>query len=57
MRTSGKRRRTVAAEAAKALPKDRDVQMMYAGQLADTGKAEEGLALAKAQLTGTPGRS
>lgn len=44
----------VAAEAAKALPKDRGVQMMYAGQLADTGKTDEGLALAKAQLTGTP---
>lgn len=28
---------------------------MYAGQLADTGKVDEGLALAKAQLNGTPG--
>jgi tetratricopeptide (TPR) repeat protein len=45
---------TAAAEqAAKALPKDRDVQLMYAGQLADTGEVEKGLALAKAQLTGT----
>jgi tetratricopeptide (TPR) repeat protein len=44
----------VAAEAAKALPKDRQVQLMYAGQLADTGKVDEGLALAKAQLQGTP---
>jgi tetratricopeptide (TPR) repeat protein len=40
----------VAAEAAKAAPKDQQVQLMYAGQLADTGKAEEGIALAKAQL-------
>lgn len=44
----------VAAEAAKALPKDRLVQLMYAGQLADTGKVEEGIALADAQLTKTP---
>jgi tetratricopeptide (TPR) repeat protein len=43
----------VAAEAARALPKDRQVQLMYAGQLADTGKVEEGLALAKAQLQNT----
>lgn len=41
----------VAADAAKALPKDRGVQLMYAGQLADTGKVDEGLALANAQLT------
>ncbi len=39
-----------AAEAAKALPKERGVQLMYAGQLADTGKPDEGIALAKAQL-------
>jgi tetratricopeptide (TPR) repeat protein len=43
----------VAAEAAKALPKDHQVQLMYAGQLADTGSVEEGLKLANAQLTGT----
>lgn len=43
-----------AAEAAKAMPKDRGVQMMYAGQLADTGNATEGIALAKSQLTGNP---
>ncbi len=42
----------VAGEAANALPKDRGVQLMYAGQLADTGKPEEGIALAKAQLAG-----
>ena len=39
-----------AAEAAKTMPKDQAVQLMYAGQLADTGKADEGIALAKAQL-------
>lgn len=43
----------VAAEAAKALPKDRQVQLMYAGQLADTGKVEEGLTLAKGQIQNT----
>ncbi len=42
-----------AAEAAKALPNDRSVQLMYAFQLADTGQAEQGLTLAKAQLKGT----
>ena len=42
----------VASEAAKAFPKDHDVQIMYAQQLADTGKVDEGLALAKAQLSG-----
>ena len=45
----------VAAEAAKALPSDHGVQLMYAGQLADTGKADEGVALAKAQLAVTAG--
>lgn len=44
----------VAAEAAKALPKDHGVQLMYAGQLADTGKTEEGFSVARAQLTGAP---
>jgi tetratricopeptide (TPR) repeat protein len=42
-----------AAEAANALPKNHAVQMMYAGQLADMGQVDQGLALAKAQLTGT----
>ena len=41
----------VAGEAAKALPKDQTVQLMYSGQLADTGKADEGVALAKAQFS------
>lgn len=44
---------TVAAEAAKALPTDKQVQLMYAGQLVDTGKVDEGLALANAQLKGS----
>ncbi len=43
-----------AAEAAKALPKDRLMQLTYAGQLADVGQVDAGIALAKAQLTGTP---
>jgi tetratricopeptide (TPR) repeat protein len=42
----------VATDAAKTLPKDHLVQLMYAQQLADMGQVDEGLALAKAQLTG-----
>ncbi|HZY63829.1 MAG TPA: tetratricopeptide repeat protein [Edaphobacter sp.] len=42
-----------AAAAAKAQPKDHGVQLMYAGQLADTGQADQGIALAKAQLSPT----
>jgi tetratricopeptide (TPR) repeat protein len=42
----------VAAEAATALPKDHGVQLMYAGQLADMGKVDQALTLAKAQFTG-----
>jgi tetratricopeptide (TPR) repeat protein len=45
----------VAAEAAKALPKDHAVQLMYAQQLADAGQVEQALTLAKAQLTGAVG--
>jgi tetratricopeptide (TPR) repeat protein len=41
----------VAAEAAKALPNEHGIQLMYAGQLADTGQVDAGLALAKAQIT------
>lgn len=44
----------VAADAAKAMPSNHDVQLTYALQLADAGKFEEGLKLAEAQLTGTP---
>jgi tetratricopeptide (TPR) repeat protein len=40
----------VAREAAKALPKNKSVQLMLAGQLTDTGHIDEGLALANAQL-------
>jgi tetratricopeptide (TPR) repeat protein len=42
-----------AAAAAKAQPKDPATQLMYAGQLADTGQVEQGIALAKAQLSPT----
>ncbi|HUD23047.1 MAG TPA: tetratricopeptide repeat protein [Acidobacteriaceae bacterium] len=42
----------VAAEAAKALPKNHLIQLNYANQLVDTGQVDEGLTLAKAQLTG-----
>ena len=45
----------VAAEVAKALPNDHQIQLMYAGQLADTGQVEQGVALAKAQLAITKG--
>ena len=41
-----------AAEVAKALPKNHLAQLAYAVQLADTGQVVEGIALAKAQLTG-----
>ena len=44
---------TVASEAAKALPKDRSMQLTYAGQLADTGQVDQGIALAKAQTSTT----
>ena len=42
-----------AQEAAAKMPKNQAIQLMLAGQLADTGKSEEGLKLAKAQLNGT----
>ena len=44
----------VAQQAAQALPKNKSVHLMLAGQLADTGHADQGISLAKAQLTGTP---
>jgi tetratricopeptide (TPR) repeat protein len=47
----------VAADVAKAMPNDHAIQLMYAGQLADTGKVDEGIALAKAQVTATAGTS
>jgi tetratricopeptide (TPR) repeat protein len=43
-----------AAATAKAMPTDHDVQLTYARQLADSGKVDEGLKLAQAQLAGTP---
>jgi tetratricopeptide (TPR) repeat protein len=42
-----------AQEAVKALPKEADMRMVLAGQLADSGKIDEGISLAKAQLKGT----
>jgi tetratricopeptide (TPR) repeat protein len=44
----------VAADAAKAMPSNHDVQLTYARQLVDAGKVEDGFKLAQAQLTGTP---
>jgi tetratricopeptide (TPR) repeat protein len=46
----------VADSAYKALPKDRDIQRMYAGQLADTGKGDQGVAMIKALLNGKDDR-
>jgi tetratricopeptide (TPR) repeat protein len=45
----------IAADAANAMPKDHGIQLMYSGQLADTGKVDEGVALAKTQLATTKG--
>jgi tetratricopeptide (TPR) repeat protein len=45
----------VAADVAKAMPNDHSIQLMYAGQLTDTGKVDEGIALAKAQVAATTG--
>jgi tetratricopeptide (TPR) repeat protein len=46
---------SAAAQAAKALPKNHMIQLTYAAQLVDMGQVDEGLALAKAQLTGGAG--
>jgi tetratricopeptide (TPR) repeat protein len=43
----------VAQQAAQASPKDKSIQLMLAGQLADSNRPEEGIKLAKAQLKGT----
>src|SRR5437899_2073106 len=43
-----------AREASQKLPKDRGLKMVYAAQLADMGKADEGLQQVKALLTGKP---
>ena len=45
----------VAQQAALAMPKDKTIQLMLASQLADSGKVDEGIKLAKAQLHGDPG--
>jgi tetratricopeptide (TPR) repeat protein len=44
----------VAAEAAKKLPNDRGLKLIYAGQQADTGQPEVAIASVKAMLKGTP---
>jgi tetratricopeptide (TPR) repeat protein len=44
---------TAAQQAVQALPKSVDLQLTLAGQLVDTGKVKEGIALAKSQLTNT----
>jgi tetratricopeptide (TPR) repeat protein len=43
-----------SAEAAKAMPTNHEMQLLYASQLADSGKVDEGVKLANAQLNGTP---
>jgi tetratricopeptide (TPR) repeat protein len=43
-----------AREAAAKRPKNRDLQLMLAEQLTDSGQVEEGIALAKAQLNNSP---
>jgi tetratricopeptide (TPR) repeat protein len=44
----------VASDAAKAAPASHEAQLRYARQLADSGKVDDALKLAKAQLTGGP---
>ncbi len=44
-----------ATDAAHAFPKDKQVQLMYAAQLADTGQLQQGVTLANAQLAPAPG--
>ncbi|MGH9530337.1 MAG: tetratricopeptide repeat protein [Terriglobales bacterium] len=44
----------VAKEAVAKLPKDNDLRMVYALQLADMGQADEGLQQVKSLLKGTP---
>ena len=43
-----------AADAAKAMPTNHDVQLTYASQLGDAGKIDQAVKLATAQLSGTP---
>jgi tetratricopeptide (TPR) repeat protein len=44
----------VAAEAVKKMPQNRNLKLVYAGQLADSGKGDEGVGQVKALLKGTP---
>jgi tetratricopeptide (TPR) repeat protein len=43
-----------AAEAAKALPDNREIQLAYARQLADTNKVDDGIKVAQLQLKNKP---
>ena len=43
-----------AKEATEKLPKDRGLKMVYASQLADMGKTDEGVQQVKSMLNGTP---
>ena len=43
-----------ASTVAQTAPKDKNVQLMYAFELADTGQVDKGLALANQQLNGSP---
>jgi tetratricopeptide (TPR) repeat protein len=45
-----------AAAAVKAMPKDTSIQLVYASQIADTGKPEDGIAMAKALLGTNDGK-
>lgn len=42
-----------AKDAVKALPKDRSMRLVLAGQLADNGQADQGIEMAKAELKGS----
>jgi tetratricopeptide (TPR) repeat protein len=44
----------ISADAAQAAPTSHDAQLRYARQLADSGKVDEAINLAKAQLNGSP---
>ncbi len=44
----------VASDMARQFPKEHDVQLTYAMQLADAGQPDQSLAIANAQLNGTP---
>ena len=44
----------VAQEAIQKLPKDKDLKAAMAGQLAEAGKVDEGVAMLKSMLTGKP---